>query len=335
MSSGTNQPIHQMRWVVLSASADQAPSRSRQVRDSKLIFSRDLNKSCPTRLVQRGIGPHRRDQPSNTAVLVIGELRCFERCQKLVQDLSKKNDLFIATSKKHKRKAEMIANKSRILLFDDTSTEKNQNHKFPHRAMLQWQKLQSALELVCLEEKRRGKKYSSIIKMRTDYYYVHPKNMIDKINEQLNKAGSGMIGASDKTFAGSRDNMMLLRTFANLLKPLFYNRSHHYLPINVTQVINSDVSCKWYGMKWPVEIIGKPQSIEDLWKTLKRKEHEFTKLFDEFVPKESSEYISFFEGDNQFASEISFAYFLNAAGIPFNDCISLRGFLYSDRGQCQ
>ena len=88
-------------------------------------------------------------------------------------------------------------------------------------------------------------------------------------------------------------------------------------------------------VKWPVDIIGKPKSIENLWKTLKLKEHEFTKLFDEFVPKESSEYISFFKGDNQFASEISFAYFLNAAGIPFNDCISLRGFLYSDRGQCQ
>ena len=210
-----------------------------------------------------------------------------------------------------------------------------QDSKFPHRAMLQWQKLQSALELVCLEEKRRGKKYSSIVKMRTDYYYAHPKNMVNKINKQLNKVDTGIIGASDKTFAGSRDNMMLLRTFANLLEPIFYNRSHHYLPINIAQVINSDVSCKWYGMKWPVDIIGKPKSIENLWKTLKLKEHEFTKLFDEFVPKESSEYISFFKGDNQFASEISFAYFLNAAGIPFNDCISLRGFLYSDRGQCQ
>jgi len=48
---------------------------------------------------------------------------------------------------------------------------------------------------------------------------------------------------------------------------------------------------------------------------------------------QSAQYHRLLKGNPRFASEISFARFLNFCGIPFHDCVALRGFLYSDRSE--
>lgn len=335
MSESQNLSKQQMLWVLLSASADQKVSETCQINDIKLLKTRHQNKTDPSQLVQEGLGSLKSYRKSNTAVLIAGELRCLERSKQLMEELAIKCDLFIVTSKKYSRRAHQLTEDSMIRIIDDKNEAAQTEKKIPHNAMIQWHRLKTALEMASEEEKKRGKKYASMIKVRTDYYYAHPRRMIRRINTQLKKADSGMIGASDKTFAASRDNMMLLKAFTNLLVPFFYNKQGEYLPINIQQVLKSDVSCKWYGMNWPVDLVGRPETIDDLKDLLRNKQEILTTSFSDFQAKDSSEYITFFKGDSKFASEISFANFLNLVGIPFNDCKSLRGFLYEDRKKCK
>ena len=125
--------------------------------------------------------------------------------------------------------------------------------------------------------------------------------------------------------------MMTLTSFYSNLIRCYYNREEDYWPINLKQVLDSDDAIKWYGMNWPVELVGKPQSTDAWRKDLDTRFHELSKALHEFRPGPSTTYHRLFQGHPKFASEVCFARFLNSKGIPFRDCYSLRGFLYKDR----
>ena len=332
----TVNPIrHQARWVLLSASADHPLQTSKvPLNDYALVRGRLLNQEKPSSLHQKKPLVLPRWRKQNCALLLTGELRCLSRSQGLLQRLSKAADLFIVTTAAHTEKAKRLTRSDQILIVDHLPTEANKDENLPVASMKQWHKLQLALRLVQSAEKRRGRRYSHLLKLRSDYFYVHPQHLIKDVIHQTQHPEVGLVGASDKVFGGPRDWMMLFEGFFQSLEGWFDDREQHYWPINLAQVLASDEAIKWYGMNWPVELIGQPETTEAWRQVLLEGGYGLATALAQFKPGPNTKYHRLFEGHPRFASEVSFARFLNFTGIPFRDCRSLRGFLYSDRNTC-
>ena len=93
----------------------------------------------------------------------------------------------------------------------------------------------------------------------------------------------------------------------------------------------SDDSIKWYGLNWPIDLIGTPPTTEAWRRQIRQGGNKLAYTLAKFKPNRTTKYHRLFKGHPRFASEVSFARFLNFNCIPFKDCYSLRGFLYSDR----
>ena len=200
-----------------------------------------------------------------------------------------------------------------------------------HNAMNQWIKLEIGLELIKRQEEINSKMYTHIAKLRTDYYYSSPKFILRELTKSLNNPKTGLLGASDKVFAGRRDTFMVLEGYCRAMEPWFYENKRDFWPINIKQVIGSDESLKWYGMKWPKKIIGNPKSIRDMIHFLKSNRIFVEECMANHKEEDNSESWHLFKGDRKFASEVSFAQYLNFTGITFCETKALRGFLYSNR----
>ena len=238
------------------------------------------------------------------------------------------------TTAAYASKARCLVPEKQLLVVDEIPIEYRIDQTLTVGSMKQWHKLSLALELVKKAEKRRGQRYLHLLKLRSDYFFVHPKNLLVDVVQACQEADSGLVGASDKVFAGPRDLMMLFQGFFRGLDGWFDNREKHYWPINLSQVLTSDDSLKWYGMNWPVELIGQPETTEAWRQLLNEGGDGLATALAQFQPKPNTRYHRLFKGHARFASEVSFARFLNFNGIPFRDCRSLRGFLYSDRNTC-
>ena len=70
------------------------------------------------------------------------------------------------------------------------------------------------------EERRRGCPYRWAVKWRTDFYLLEPHQFLQELKE-LDRDHAGLIGASDKLFAGRRDLMLLLEGFGDALQGHF------------------------------------------------------------------------------------------------------------------
>ncbi len=331
-----NSPAeHQPSWVLLSASADHPlKTDDTPFDDPGLVRARLLNRQQPSSLEQEKPPIQPRWRNHNCALLLTGELRCLSRSQGLLQQLSKKADLFIVTTAAYAEVAQLLTRSDRSLIVDHLPKEARRDQRFPVGSMKQWHKLHLALKLVQTAEQRRGRRYSHLLKLRSDYLYVHPKDLINDVMQQTQHPKAGLVGASDKVFAGPRDLMMLFQGFFQNLEGWFDDREQHYWPINLEQVLASDDALKWYGMNWPVELIGRPDTTEALRKQLLEGGDALATALAQFKPGPDTSYHRLFQGHLRFASEVSFARFLNFNGIPFRDCYSLRGFLYSDRNTC-
>ena len=326
---------HQERWVLLSASADHPSKRmSPQLDDDDLLTSRKLNRDQPQALRQR-LPPRRLHwRQHRCALLLVGELRCLSRSGRMLARLGQAADLFIVTTKDYAQLASSLVPQRRLLIVDQSPGEQLVDESLVVGSMKQWHKLHLALQLVQTAEQRRGRRYSHLLKLRSDYLYVHPRHLIKDVIHQTQHPKAGLVGASDKVFGGPRDLMMLFQGFFQSLEGWFDDREQHYWPINLAQVLASDDAIKWYGMNWPVELIGQPETTEAWRQVLLEGGYGLATALAQFKPGPNTKYHRLFQGHPRFASEVSFARFLNFNGIPFRDCRSLRGFLYSDRNTC-
>ena len=292
------------------------------------------NQQEPSSLQQQQSSVRPRWRKHNCALLLTGELRCLSRSQALLQRLNKEADLFIVTTAAYADSAQRLTRSDQILIVDQLPAEAQHDQRFPVGSMKQWHKLHLALQLVQTAEQRRGRRYSHLLKLRSDYFYVHPQRLIKDVIQQTQQPEAGLVGASDKVFGGPRDWMMLFQGFFQSLEGWFDDREQHYWPINLAQVLASDEALKWYGMNWPVELIGQPETTEAWRQVLLKGGDGLATALAQFKPGPNTTYHRLFQGHPRFASEVSFARFLNFNGIPFRDCRSLRGFLYSDRNTC-
>ena len=326
---------HQPCWVLLSASADHPlQGGQKPLDDPTLVQARLQNRDNPKSLRQQGPPRRPRLRKHNCALLLTGELRCLSRSHALLQQLSKTADLFIVTTSAYGEAAERLTRSDQILIVDHLPAEANRDQRLPVGSMKQWHKLHLALQLVQNAEQRRGRRYSHLLKLRSDYFYAHPQHLIKDVIQQSQSPKGGLIGASDKVFGGPRDWMMLFQGFFQNLEGWFDDREQDYWPINLAQVLASDEALKWYGMNWPVELIGQPETTDAWRQRLREGGDDLATALAEFRPGPNTTYHRLFQGHPRFASEVSFARFLNFNGIPFRDCRSLRGFLYSDRNTC-
>ena len=195
--------------------------------------------------------------------------------------------------------------------------------------MQQWHKLAEALKMITNEEKRKNFKYTHILKLRTDYHHIDPKNILNEL-----VATDGIICASDKVFGGSRDHMMLFKGFYEAINGFFKDKENIYWPINIDPILESDDSSKWYGMLFPKRITGNANSVEELRSIISKNRVKIKnelKVWKDPNHFNQSDYIQIFRGHNRFASEICFAKFLNINAIKTKNCSGLSGFLRSDR----
>ena len=329
------QPI-QPAWVLLTASTNrQNLARDGNtthdiLNDVALIQARQQNSANPSSLVQAGLHPPRK-APGRFALVLIGELHCFRRSGALLKQLSEDADLFVVTSERFRHIAEDIAQPNQRQIVEDHPEEASVDEGLPVNSMKQWHKLSLALKLIRKQEHILKRRYQYILKLRSDYFYVHPDKMLKSVAKQCRSPNHGLVGASDKVFGGRRDQMMLMEGFFQAIPLWFDQRETEYWPINLHQVLASDDAIKWFGMNWPKAIIGTPADPTSWREILTAGGQKLAEELAAFRPGPIVEYHRILRGHERFASEICFSRFLNLCGIPFQDCRGLRGFLYNDR----
>lgn len=330
----------QPAWVLLTASNNRLnmacdPEDDHTIlRDHILLNNRGINAKDPAALVQPLYehAGHYKSQ-SRFALVLAGELRCITRSEALFKRLSSQADLFIVTSAPYRQRALALVPDEHCLIVDDQLAESSIDAGLPMNSMKQWHKLSLALRLIRHREQKLQKRYRYIVKLRSDYYYVHPETMLQEIDNACRSPETGLVGASDKVFGGPRELMMQFEGFFRAIPRWFDQREQTYWPINLQQVLASDDAVKWYGMNWPLDLVGTPQHPRPWRQALLAGEQHLTQALAHYKSSQSAHYHRLLKGNPRFASEISFSRFLNFCGIPFHDCVALRGFLYSDRSE--
>ena len=327
----------QPAWVLLSASEDRqntvadASDDHSILADTALLQARHCNSHAPDSLRQRTPAWSASTTPARFALLTTGELRCLNRSEPLFQELRKRADLFVVTTADYRDRARQLTSAEQILIVEDDPIEAERDRTAQVNAMKQWHKLELGWRLIRAKETSRGRLYHHVIKLRTDYHFVHPKVLLKSVLRGCRRPGAGLVGASDKVFGGRRETMQVLENLFTAIPAWFDQREQDYWPINLKQVLASDDALKWYGMNWPAELIGTPASPY-LWRRqLEAAEPSLAQALSKRRNHGAEQFHKLLKGHPRFASEICFSRFLNFCGIPFRDCVGLRGFLYSDR----
>ena len=287
-----------------------------------LLLQRAINQHAP-QLLACG-RPSRRGAPfgSRLAVVLPGELRCLNRSLPLLRALTSHADLFVCTSSAYAAAARQLPATALQVIDPEPN--------LPMGAMQQWHKLAEALAMVRQHERHSGRRYSHILKLRSDFQHVQPRRLLAEL-----VAADGLICASDKVFGGRRELMLLFEGFYPAIAAWFDQQEQRYWPIHVAQVLRSDDSAKWYGMPFPTELVGQPPTVEALRAVLTAGGEALAQALLHWRPPAGAQLEAlscrFFHGHPRFASEVCFARFLNFNAIPAHSSPGLLGFLRSDR----
>ena len=303
------------------ATAKALWSEALQTAPDDLLLHRVINDHAPELLHQPIPDLLQPDASTKIALVLPGELRCLRHSQQWLQALTRRADLFVCTSAAYADAAQQLD--AEALIVDPEPT-------LPVGTMHQWQKLALALQRVRARELSTGIRYTHILKLRSDFYHLQPSALLPQL-----VAADGLLCASDKVFGGQRDVMMLFEGFFSAVMGHFDGQELAYWPINSAQILCSDDSFKWYGMLFPQELIGQPNTAAAFRENLHRGGDDLHRALLAWRPPADGDpqqlYWRLFKGHPRFASEICFARFLNFNGIPVHGGSGLLGFLRSDR----
>ena len=291
-----------------------------------LLLMRAINEHTPELLRQKRISRLGAPWGSRIAIVVPGELRCWKHSKAFFNAISHHADIFTCTSPAFADTAEQLAGENVKLVIKEP--------EHPVGAIQQWHKLAETLSMVRSRERDTGRRYTHILKLRTDFHHVQPKSLLADV-----ASADGLICSSDKVFGGRRELMMLFEGFYAAITGWFDQREEDYWPINLETILKSDDSCKWYGMNFPKELVGEPSTVEELREVLSKGGENLTRRLQKWKATEKTgtrdHYMKqlhrLIPGHPRFASEICFARFLNFNGIYTHNTASLLGFLRSDR----
>ncbi len=286
-----------------------------------LIFQRVINEAAPN-LLQLNLPSQRWSiKGSSIAIILCGELRCLAFTKHFFKSLSKHADLFICTNKRYEEEACQLAprNWQRKILVNEP--------KLPVGSMHQWHKLSICIDLMRQHEKRRGYAYSHFIKLRTDYLHVNPSRLVDEIKNNH----ASLLCASDKVFSGPRILGDVISGFYQSIPTIFDHQSEKYWPINVQQILASDDCIKWYGMRFPPAIVGRPQTVDELRSLLSQGGNHISEKLRSHFTQPLEGWHTHCQGHKRFPSELCFARYLNFCNVVCKSNPAFLGFLISNR----
>ena len=299
-----------------------------------LWLARGLNTIAPNLLEQRIPRRWRRFQHQQPvlAVLIPGELRCLSRSGPLLKQLGQIADLFITTTNGFRSEALALQPKDLQIIEDDPHLIAEERD-LAVGSMRQWHKLAACFRQMRAEERRRGRPYRWAVKWRTDFFLLEPHQLLQELSELDRDPDAGLIGASDKLFAGRRDVMLRLEGFWHALQGQFLDLDPRNSPVDLETILRGDQSAKWYGFGLPERLVGRPASVPELRHILQQGGSDLARaLSNSWRPEEPL--VNFCPGHPRFPSEVAFARFLNQLLIPMRRSRALSGFLYSDRCHC-
>ena len=299
-----------------------------------LWLARGLNTIAPNLLEQRIPRRWRRFQHQQPvlAVLIPGELRCLSRSGPLLKQLGQIADLFITTTNGFRSEALALQPKDLQIIEDDPHLIAEERD-LAVSSMRQWHKLAACFRQMRAEERRRGRPYRWAVKWRTDFFLLEPHQLLQELSELDRDPDAGLIGASDKLFAGRRDVMLRLEGFWHALQGQFLDLDPRNSPVDLETILRGDQSAKWYGFGLPERLVGRPASVPELRHILQQGGSDLARaLSNSWRPEEPL--VNFCPGHPRFPSEVAFARFLNQLLIPMRRSRALSGFLYSDRSHC-
>ena len=303
--------------------AEQRLGEAMAQQPNNLLLLRAVNQCAPQLLRQDHISRRGAPWGSRIAVVLPGELRCLSRSRAFFKALRRHADLFVCTSVAFATAAEGLP-ATELQVVD-------REPNLPTGAMQQWHKLALALAMVRARENHRGRRYTHILKLRTDFHHAEPRHLLAEL-----VAADGLIAASDKVFGGPRDLMLLFEAFPAAITAWFDQRQHHYWPINPDPILRSDDSIKWYGMAFPKQLVGQPATVDALRQVLIQGGSALAEALLRWQPPTDDPALThscmrFVQGHPRFASEVCFARFLNFNGIAVNSTPGVSGFLRSNR----
>ena len=314
-------------WRALQAGdrprAEQLWRQALRRHPHNLLLLRTLNSHAPALIRQPALVRRRTPLGQRIAVLLPGELRGLAHSGPFLQALARRADLFICTSTAWAAEGRSLPGQLQLV---------DPEPDLPMGAMQQWHKLALALAMVRRQEECTGRRYTHILKLRSDFLHARPQRLLTEL-----VTADGLICASDKVFGGRRELMLLFEGFHAAIAGWFDQREQLYWPINTAPILRSDDSSKWYGMAFPRELVGQPSSVSELRAVLAQGGEALAEALLRWRPPAGSDgddlYWRLFQGHPRFASEVCFARFLNFNAIPSHCSPGLMGFLRSDRLQ--
>jgi len=268
---------------------------------------------------------------NETAVLIPGRLRCWDKSKDLIYSIAEKNKVFIMTDDSDKKIINDIDHKNIYVTNIDDSVYQNQLSKIPNVSLNQYFKLKCAIDEIYKYEKKNSVFFKNFIKIRSDFFYYNPENLLDMRKENNEDY---LFAQSDLNFSGRREFFLPLRNFYDFSEWTYNNDFHNldFMPINPTQIIKSDPgSTKFNLLKFPEEIVEtlmtRPTS-EYIHEKVKKNYDKALKYKynsnDKFKLTGSPGYV---------ATEQSFAWFLNLIGIPCKTHLKYSGFIMHNPGK--
>ncbi len=302
--------------------------------DKDLSLMRQINTMAPSVLKHNSLILTPPMDSIRLAVVIPGDLRCIDRNMALFQELLKYCDLFICSSERSR----MATRELKDLPGLKISIVPDAVH-LPFGAMQQWMRLKESLDMVEQAERQKKISYTHIVKLRTDYFYANPAELLKSVG----KIVSGIEACSDKVFAGDRKTMMSMRAFYDNIMDFVVDKDYKF-PVNIHQIIRSDDCFKWFGMLLPEKVLNGATMTDQFRTNLSKFDQTAisnmateVSLFNQSPKAEKGKrlmqtlYDNVAAGEKVFASEICFAAFLNKMNITVRWNPSLSGILWSDR----
>ena len=262
---------------------------------------------------------------NDTAVLIPGRLRCWEKSRDLVYSIAEKNKVFIMTDESDEKILKDINHKNIISINIDNSVYEKDHKKIPNLVLSQYFKLKCVIEEIYKFEKANNFFFKNFLKIRTDFYYYNASNLLDMSKENYEDY---LFSQSDLHYSGRREFFLPLRNFYDFAEWSYLNDFHNlnYMPINPTQIKKSDPgSTRFAFLKFPkkiVETLERRPTSEYVHKKIKKNYEQALR----YKFKDSDEFK--LTGSADFpATEQSLAWYLNLLGIPCKTHLKFLGFI--------
>jgi hypothetical protein len=260
------------------------------------------------------------------AILLPGQLRCYARTRDLFVSLSRLYDIFVVTDDAFRDEAEDLRVHGRgvVLITDDDPEARAAAAEVCLPRAQQWLKYALAVDLLQRHEQRRGRRYATLLKLRSDYHHRHPQLLL---SPQAMELTDGLLARTDQVFGGRREYMLPLRCLHEAIPNRYLDANDQYFPINPRQILRSDpCTFRWDMLRYPERVVGVPSSPAELLRGIASRQAEL--LGYRHAPDLP---LTPGRGHPRLATERVFAHVLNQLGFSVRAHPMLAGKLAEDR----